>query len=140
MKLSEAIRLGTMATTQGFGAESFYSDTAPCALGAARLAAGCYAYYDSLIERWPWLERYVETPPVLSLVKGKTCEALEAIYLLNDIGGWTREQIADWIEGIERAQEIADGQVHASQSVSGSGSQVGLGAQDADGVLLAVSD
>ncbi len=99
MKLCEAIRLGAMATTQGHGPFSAVSDTAPCALGAARLALGICAadavnVYESLLKRYPWLR-----PRMYS--HGTVVDVLTAIWMLNDNYGWTREQIAAWLEPIE---------------------------------------
>ncbi len=105
MKLSEAIRLGAMATEQGFGAPSIASNEAPCALGAARIAAGLGDHcavdcYSVLAYRWPVLYRMVANP-----VAGRMEYVVDAIWSLNDVHRWTREQIADWIETIEAQHE-----------------------------------
>jgi hypothetical protein len=110
MRLSEAIRLGAMATEQGHGASSIASDTAPCALGAARLAAGIrgnvdspVAAYSALALRWPMLDELVAMP----IEKTRVLLLMDAIWRLNDWPNfWTREQIADWVQTIEDAQPI----------------------------------
>lgn len=108
MRLSEAIRLGAMATTQGTGCASFRSDTAPCALGAARLAAGLvlgesHDDFFHLGEVFPLIHVPVDAPV------GEThCgdHVMDVVWKLNDIHCWTREQIADWVEGIEQQQAM----------------------------------
>lgn len=111
MRLHEAIRLGAMNTEQGFGPLSITSDTAPCALGAARHAAGIFTthlyVYNALMARWPVLGTYVVFP-----IKdgGWRPTLVEAIYTLNDTFRWSREQIADWVEGVELEWERSQAQ------------------------------
>jgi hypothetical protein len=117
MKLSEAIRLGAMLKPQGFGelcVELPDGRLATCAMGAAQEAAVCaftgtsdplesvaviYARYEAL------LDTGVGCP---------ACEDIDdefldqVIHHLNDEHCWTREQIADWVETIERAHPVED--------------------------------
>ena len=112
MKLSEAIRLGSMLRPQGFGA--YTRDGRSCALGAAREAIG-------LILGWPgeWvviLSKRQKCPvccvadvATVSLRHLVIDRLFETIVLLNDEHHWTREQIADFIESqVERKQGNAD--------------------------------
>lgn len=102
MKLADAIRLGGMATKQGYGVASFLDDNTPCALGAVRLAAGIEATNDlgaamALRSRFPILSSSHRCP---------ACGAVEPLFTLiwslNDSHKWTRERIADFVETIER--------------------------------------
>lgn len=104
MTLSEAIRLGAMATTQGCGSLSLMSDTAPCALGAARMAGGIkcdttMSAYVALLSRWPVLGSAVAHP-----FRGDGWRVVDVVWTLNDSHNWTREQIADWVEAVEAQQ------------------------------------
>lgn len=106
MKLSEAMRLGGMATDQGHGPDSIISDTAPCALGAARCAIGLQVKrpedaYRELEERFPILRARVSPPWNVDYVESLT----GIVWMLNDYYHWSRERIADFVEQIERAQE-----------------------------------
>lgn len=118
LKLSEAIRLGAMLTPQGFGNDAL-SGEARCALGAAAAAAGmqCIFTLHLLVERWPFLHTEVAYPTSTHRrIRLETTRAGDllllrsAIWRLNDVSGWTREQIADWVETIEaqQAQPVAD--------------------------------
>lgn len=102
MKLSEAIRLGAMATVQGFGADSIFSDDAPCALGAARLAAGIQQPSESIVfpelmRHWPVLAKRTSCPEC----RKHDEVAIGTVWHLNDEHKWSRERIADWVESIE---------------------------------------
>lgn len=113
MKLSEAIRLGSMLKPQGFG-ELFThlgdGRLASCAIGAAEDAiygeqneASDYDADEGAV--------YVKFMGILRTFAG--CPACsfgphwvqQVVHHLNDHHRWTREQIADWVEGIENAQE-----------------------------------
>lgn len=110
MKLSEAIRLGAMATEKGTGSESILSDVMPCALGAARLAAGIKCDEESeafrlLQEQWPITQTVVNRPTTDIEFHDQVedrATLLSMIWQLNDCSNWTRAQIADWVEAIER--------------------------------------
>ena len=107
MKLSEAIRLGSMLKPQGFG--TFRDEEGTCALGAALDACG--ALEEHQLGR---MVRLHSLFPLLNDINGLSCPVCEdvgeghdenTIPHLNDEHRWTREQIADWIQGIEEEQE-----------------------------------
>lgn len=113
MKLSEAIRLGAMLKPQ---AKCLYnaSNQGTCAMGAAADAIGVLmesigvdairGTLSGLGEAWPHLGASDDTRnESVWLVDGRPLA--DAIQTRNDTYGWTREQIADWVESIERAQE-----------------------------------
>lgn len=89
LRLSEAIRLGSMLHPQGFGA--FRSHGRSCALGAAEDAGFVMTSTEAILTS-------VQPCPhdccMSSTVFG-------AIIHLNDYHGWTREAIADWVETVE---------------------------------------
>lgn len=105
LKLSDAIRLGAMLKPQI--QDNFWRDGGTCALGAALDACG-ELKGDSDLELhlrvralWPLVSVRVESPTDSGVVR----PLLYQIADLNDVDGWTREQIADWVESIERQQE-----------------------------------
>lgn len=111
MKLSEAIRLGAMSTEPGF--DGFMVAGGPrCALGAAADAIGIPAAvddrgpgvpYSELRQRFPILNKSVAHPfKDDSEWQWQVCDV---IWTLNDAQTWTRDQAAEWVETIERAQE-----------------------------------
>lgn len=112
MKLSDAIRLGAMLKPQGV--RGFLDDDGnTCALGAAADAIGRLS--DLLdgrfqeVAQWPFLNK-----PVAHPVTQQRRAMWDVVTTLNDIYGWTRERIADWVETIEREREAqlpADAQV-----------------------------
>ena len=107
MKLSEAIRLGSMMKPQAQGA--LVSDSGgTCAIASALDATGRLCGYNDLTSaerRDVWIE--------LGWNYGLDvqCPACGAIYQyfaivhLNDAHRWTRERIADWVEAVEAQQE-----------------------------------
>lgn len=129
MKLSEAIREGAKLRPQlrrpnegdyGFSANREISS---CAMGAAFEAAGLVKVFDAgndwpdqetakdvnVFHIWPVLYRQLEDEELVKLGLRWCCAVIrfdpmlsEVITHLNDYHGWTREQIADWVEGIER--------------------------------------
>jgi hypothetical protein len=101
MKLSEAIRLGAMLKPQGFGLGSGNPRAeATCALGAAYEAARVTGSWPSLLLVFPQLKHIEELACPVCRDKQDGL-----IAHLNDDHRWSREQIADWVEQIERAQE-----------------------------------
>ena len=75
---------------------TFGEGNASCALGSALLAIGITdAQYTQVFRHFP-----------LSLELHGNCSILNGIRERNDCKGWTREQIADWVETIE-AQNAA---------------------------------
>lgn len=128
MKLSEAIRLGSMMKPQAFGAtyagSSFQAATATCAMGAAIDAIGCPI---TIAEPGQYVstgrsgggakagEKIVESPEEWCpfLRARHTCPRCDARYEtfgmsmiahLNDYHQLTRKAIADWVEQIENQQ------------------------------------
>lgn len=101
MKLSEAMRLGSMNKPQAFGA--LIRDGATCALGAAYEATGVLVCDDDDDKKG------VVRFPILDAVSGcPACQFVHNEYIgfvithLNDEHRWTRERIADWIETREQ--------------------------------------
>ena len=112
MKLSEAIRLGAMLKPQANGG---YAGEGSCALLAAADALGIATVFDVragrylvdyvvLERRYPFLLDIVDSP-VHTFLRARAPIMRDVIWHLNDSCGWTREQIADWVETIERAQD-----------------------------------
>jgi len=115
MKLSEAILMNGMTKPQGFGAASFSSASAPCALGGAlqsvnrQCARNDINYpitenicnFQTIKDLWLWTEREI-TCPVLEC-SDWTCNVpvSQIIWHLNDQHLWTRAQIAEWVASIE---------------------------------------
>ena len=98
MSLSEAIRLGTMMTSQAFRAV-FRGDGA-CAWGAALLAVGAtpgHPVRAAARSRWPWAFAVSVNCPSC----GRSRLACEVIAHLNDDHRWTREKIGAWVGEIE---------------------------------------
>lgn len=104
MKVSEAIRLGSMLRPQGFGGLwTGMGETHSCALGAAFDALGCGFIG---LGRPPlkvdlWLKDRATCPTCGPYVYARR---EEIIAHLNDRHRWTRERIADWVESIERTE------------------------------------
>ena len=113
MKLSEAIRLGAMSTRHETDRTFSYDGRAvcgTCAIGAAAFAVGITdilsgftaGYSDGdfgvLAARFPLLNQIVEWPVQHS---GRHAVGQIASHLNDRKYGWTREQIADWVETIE---------------------------------------
>lgn len=99
LKLSEAIRLGATLKPQGFG--SYFSGGKSCALGAALDAVGRAEMEEDDI--WPELLSHIDT--VECPVCARLRDGHRIIPHLNDDHQWTREQIADWVEQIEKQIE-----------------------------------
>jgi len=95
MKLSEAIRLGSMLRPQAFG--KIFDGKSSCAFGAAQEALGLHWDFPVVIT-WPWLDDPLICPACL------LTEQLGAAVIsshLNDKHQWTREEIADWVATVE---------------------------------------
>lgn len=108
MKLSAAIRIGSMTTKQ---IKLFFSDggNGRCALGAAmdacnmRIAPPGVWQAENMMrvrERFPILAKETLNP-----VTHKVEEIRSIIWKLNDVSGWTREEISNWVERIENQLE-----------------------------------
>lgn len=88
LKLSEAIRIGAKRGAQCKGA--LHIDGMSCALGAADLVVGdVFGEFSHLYDK--------ET---CHPVWGIHTTIFGTVTTLNDDCGWTREQIADWLESI----------------------------------------
>lgn len=108
MRLSDAIRLGAMASEQGFG--TIWDHGKTCALGAAYLAAGLFNR-DHCVARgaasrtFPVIDVSIEQCPVYGGTVVRCFhgpkDVVNVITHLNDIHEWTREQIADWVATVE---------------------------------------
>jgi hypothetical protein len=98
MKLSEAIRLGSMLKPQSIG---ITDGVGTCAIGAAAEASGLLAIfpgpYLEMGKLYPILKRQVQDPEISALL----APVMECIWRLNDGWRWSREQIADWVATIE---------------------------------------
>lgn len=114
LKLSEAIRLGSLLSKQEFN--HLQSERGDCALGAALRADGCligdptwHTVEPYVTARWPWATMwgayscFVSTCPIRDMVS--TVQFVGVIAHLNDAHRWTREAIADWVTTIE-PQEV----------------------------------
>lgn len=108
MKLSEAIRLGSLLKPQGFG-DLLDHKGRSCAFGAAleasgyRISADRYADNPSVHSVWSWLKNDCRCPE-------QSLQGCSEIYIknmatviahLNDHHLWTREQISAWVETVE---------------------------------------
>ena len=124
MKLSEAIRLGSMLNPQGFinqcdgtpeGRRAAIDGETTRALVAAHRAIGDTS--GSWTIGWPWIAAHgISVCPQC----GQQSEygVFITIIHLNDFHRWTREQIADWVETIERAQEQPSEPVPVAETVT----------------------
>lgn len=107
MKLSEAIRLGSLLRPQGFGALENKGRT--CAMGAAREAVGL-PMDCQVVTPWAWTYALFEGKcPVCN--EGDRDSGIVYIIAshLNDEHRWPRERIADWVASVEPQEEHADG-------------------------------
>lgn len=101
MKLSEAIRLGSMLKPQCFG--SYFgvglAKESSCAMGAAMDAINAKSI--PYIEDWQWITYTTAKCP--HSWASKHCPSIvhSIITHLNDSHRWTREAIADWVQTIE---------------------------------------
>lgn len=98
MRLSEAIRLGSMLKPHGFGFVALRADhQTSCAFEAAKEASG--GKIDESVDLlWPFLKRLTVCPECGS--KETHGAGIISVHL-NDNHRWTRERIADWVETIE---------------------------------------
>lgn len=98
MRLSEAIRLGSMMKPQGFGTGAVFATVeASCALGAAADAAGIMEMrYAGAVDKWPFLSAVDQCPAC-----SERTRRVDLTWHLNDVHRWSREQIADWVQTVE---------------------------------------
>ena len=103
MKASEALLLGSLVTTQGFGAESPASST-PCALGTIAQVLGLqftnFGVYSTLGQIYPWMLQEGYDCPMCPDSIG-SYKAMSLIYHLNDQHKLSRNKIAEWIATVE---------------------------------------
>lgn len=126
MKLSEAIRLGSMLRPQGF--QSIAKEGRTCAIGAAYEAVGidCAALKSkSIPERFAIIGLHLPQVLATDLIPCPACARLHngvgyTIPHLNDHHRWTREQIADWVETLESAEQPALDEARTVDAVRGS--------------------
>lgn len=112
MKLSEALRLGAMIRSQAFG--QYFDGVGSCAAGAAAEALGlridilssgaidefcANTKFDTVLNE-------VQYCPACRLNVATALSGEGVMVHLNDYHHWTREAIADWIEGLEQAAEL----------------------------------
>ena len=109
MKLSEAIRLGAMATEQARNVLIITRQNgsiATCAFGSALYAVGRRVAWDnpnySLVLRWPWIESTRMPCPGCGL----HMDAKATIIHLNDVHLWSREHIAHWVSMVEPQEQL----------------------------------
>lgn len=88
MRLSEAIRLGAMLRPQITGAT--FRDGGSCAIGAAMEAAGL-SVHGGIEFMWPHFSLLLQ----------------REVVIMNDLRGCTREEIADWAETWEPAEDTS---------------------------------
>ena len=124
MKLSEAIRLGAMMKPQAFG-DLIGAHGGTCALMAALEAAGIPQTQYEGTGRVSNGREQVASPRLVWVIpaewrsvmhaKHATCPECgsDQVYIgyliphLNDAHYWTREQIADFVESIEKQQRVS---------------------------------
>lgn len=115
MKLSDAIRLGSMIRPQGF--DKYWPDgKTSCALGAAFEAGGLRGHIEKayngdvtglLPPIWATFLEAGQQCPLCSW-GNQTIPTLSVITHLNDDHKWTRERIADWVATIEPSEASAE--------------------------------
>lgn len=116
MRLSEAMRLGSMLRPQAYGTSD--GPQGACALGAALDAIGKTTNrYSTAANHFPVLCGEAPHP-----ISGETLRVLTIVRVLNDEHRWTREQIADWVETLEA---VVIPSVDASDSDQGMAQRAG---------------
>lgn len=108
MKLSAAIRIGSMKTRQ-IKHQLNDGKNGRCALGAAYDAVGLFdnkkVSFSSVCNMFPIITKNVPLPTSISnrlYLLGST------IIYLNDSLNWSREEIANWVETLENALEAKE--------------------------------
>lgn len=108
MRLSEAIRRGVKETVPAQGQILFLvgGEVYACALGAAHIGSGgskdMYQaeVYEAIENLWPELNTvFIPDEPEME-TKQSSRPLEEAIWVRNDRLSWSRERIADWLEGL----------------------------------------
>jgi hypothetical protein len=147
MRLSEAIRLGAMISPQARG--HFFQQTvsgkesviATCALGAASLAAGgsSFPIARPAFHTWPILALTVPAAELPSgIAKGRRPLRLaDLIILLNDMQGWTRTEIADWVQQFEE-RHLPEAVSDEKTAQTGERNESGTDGSEEEGVTVLV--
>ena len=121
MKLSEAIRLGAMATehvTHAFIIINADGSIGTCAIGSALYAVGQHLRWSAernyISMRWRWVVSNRAQCPGC----GGHFNAMAAIMHLNDSHRWSRERIAFFVSMIEPQEQVLLEDQREEQSVS----------------------
>lgn len=107
MKLSQAIRIGAACRPQTkhhlFHYEVCHNTLCSCAIGAAYEGLTSYTLQGTGASAYLILKKFVDDPAmkVKCPFVSEMMSLQMALTHLNDIVGWTREKIADWLEDIE---------------------------------------
>lgn len=112
MLLSEAMRIGASWSKQIFG-ELLDANNNTCAVGSVAQVVGLLrdvdckygVIIDNLRKMYPIMNNNDRYCPNNCPSPYKR-DVLYTIFHLNDVHKWTREKIADWIEGIEKKEGI----------------------------------
>lgn len=119
LRLSEAIRLGAMLDPQGFGLVSRMELDTTCAWEAALKALGVInlphpvcctdlEFSSYIKEHFNWVVTNQSLCPAGCKKVGpfRPMSLIASVIIhLNDVHHWTREQIADWVETVEPADD-----------------------------------
>jgi len=99
MKLSEAMRLGSISTAQAHGAWSAPGDNPEDAPKMCAMSTAWYALtgHDGNDASGSALEDLLSKHNVNHPIGGRSTTVRAAIIDLNDLHKWTRLQIADWL-------------------------------------------
>ena len=113
MKLSAAIRIGSMTTKQIRGL-STDGKNGRCALGAAIEATGASvhpaAWYTQSVHLFS-----IALKPVINPETNIWTTVVSAVWSLNDFNQWPRERIADWVERIENEVEAEEAKTETKE-------------------------
>lgn len=117
MRMSDAMRLGAMLAGPVHG-PVFSHDGGPCracAIGAVLLAVlgekearkqvndeSC-GYRVAVRKLWPWINSTTFQHPITSC--NTASPIISTIVFLFEVEGWSREQIADWLETVEPVED-----------------------------------
>jgi hypothetical protein len=118
MRLSDAMREGAKIRPKGLG--DLFVDGKSCALGAAAEGNGMSLHgiwgdlWLNIMETWPELDQPDQECPYVKCAAMRSYSVTtlaDVVIHLNDEHGWTRERIADWLDGRE-ASPISDEKEH----------------------------
>lgn len=104
MRLSDAIRLGSMLHPQCFGSMHSYLPgrvyEADAIIGSCALGAAEDAGWFLTLDQRTFTSHHIQCP-ACAIYHGR----VKVVSHLNDDHRWTREAIADWVETVERRLE-----------------------------------